>query len=150
MPQYRAFRINQPFVASELIDGEAVIMNLKAGTYYSARQVGGKLWAWIEEGANEAEILSRLAAAYTGEALDMAQAVERFIGQLLEQDLIAVVPAPSPAAPASAAPAADRPPFTAPVLEVYADMRDLLLLDPIHDVAEVGWPIAKPTRPAAP
>jgi hypothetical protein len=42
----------------------------------------------------------------------------------------------------------ERPPFTPPVLEVFADMRDLLLLDPIHDVAEVGWPTAKPSRPA--
>jgi len=33
--------------------------------------------------------------------------------------------------------------FRAPVLNVYADMKDLLLLDPIHDVDEVGWPTPK-------
>jgi hypothetical protein len=27
-----------------------------------------------------------------------------------------------------------------PKLEKYTDMEDLLLLDPIHDVQEVGWP----------
>jgi len=35
--------------------------------------------------------------------------------------------------------------FAPPVLEVYTDMQDLLLLDPIHDVDEtVGWPSPKP------
>ena len=31
-----------------------------------------------------------------------------------------------------------------PVLEKYTDMQELLLLDPIHDVEEAGWPKAKP------
>jgi hypothetical protein len=32
----------------------------------------------------------------------------------------------------------------APVLEKYTDMQELLLLDPIHDVEEAGWPKARP------
>ena len=33
--------------------------------------------------------------------------------------------------------------FEAPALQVYTDMEDLLLLDPIHEVDEMGWPSAK-------
>jgi hypothetical protein len=29
-------------------------------------------------------------------------------------------------------------------MHVYSDMRDLLMLDPIHDVAEEGWPSRPP------
>jgi len=154
MKQNRAFRVNQPSVASELIDGEVVIMNLDSGNYYSTRQIGGQLWSWIEEGVSQGELVSRLMVDYAGEAGPMASAVETFIGTLLEHELI-VEASPSPARiqspPAAAATlsALERPPFTPPVLEVFADMRDLLLLDPIHDVAEVGWPTAKPSRPAA-
>jgi hypothetical protein len=35
--------------------------------------------------------------------------------------------------------------YAKPELQVYSDMKDLLLLDPIHDVSEEGWPI----RPVA-
>ena len=35
-----------------------------------------------------------------------------------------------------------RAPFVAPELKRYADMQDLLLLDPVHDVDEKGWPNA--------
>ena len=31
--------------------------------------------------------------------------------------------------------------FTEPVLEEFDDLKDLLLLDPVHDVAEAGWPV---------
>jgi len=34
--------------------------------------------------------------------------------------------------------------YEPPQMHVYSDMRDLLMLDPIHDVATEGWP----TRPA--
>ena len=37
--------------------------------------------------------------------------------------------------------------FQTPTLNADSDMEDLLLLDPIHDVDEKGWPQAKPTSP---
>ena len=33
--------------------------------------------------------------------------------------------------------------FTTPTLEIFSDMQDILLLDPVHDVDERGWPINK-------
>jgi hypothetical protein len=33
--------------------------------------------------------------------------------------------------------------FEPPILEKYVDMQDLLLLDPIHEVDERGWPNVK-------
>jgi hypothetical protein len=34
--------------------------------------------------------------------------------------------------------------FEKPGLQKYSDMQDLLLLDPIHEVDEMGWPHALP------
>ena len=34
--------------------------------------------------------------------------------------------------------------YAAPKLATYSDLQDLLLLDPIHDVDETGWPAARP------
>ena len=34
--------------------------------------------------------------------------------------------------------------FSPPVVEKYTDMQDLVLLDPVHEVDERGWPHAKP------
>ncbi len=35
-----------------------------------------------------------------------------------------------------------KPAFRRPVLEKFADMKDILQLDPIHEVDQLGWPIA--------
>jgi len=32
--------------------------------------------------------------------------------------------------------------YAPPVLETFSDMQDLLLLDPIHEVDDAGWPMA--------
>jgi hypothetical protein len=48
------------------------------------------------------------------------------------------VAAPAPAAPAAGAV------FAPPRLEVFDDLQDLFLVDPIHDVDEAGWPHVTP------
>jgi len=154
MTRQRVFKINQPFVVSELVDGEAVIMNLQSGNYYSARHSGALLWDWIEKGVSQGDMPAGLARVYAGDPTDIERGVAAFIDSLIEQELIIEASADSSAPPLPPAVHADGAnpllPYRAPLLEVYADMQDLLLLDPIHDIDEVGWPVAKPTRPASP
>ena len=45
-----------------------------------------------------------------------------------------------PSASSSPSVATGRLAFEAPVLAKYTDMAQLLVLDPIHDVDETGWP----------
>jgi hypothetical protein len=40
-------------------------------------------------------------------------------------------------------PGPEKPRFEPPILRTFEDMQDLLLLDPIHEVDEMGWPNAK-------
>ncbi len=146
MPQPNRYEPNQPFVVSELIDGEVVIMNLQTGHYFSARDTGALCWAWLESGRDPATVPVALAEVYGGAAADYQAAVDAFIESLLEHALV------RPGTVASATLASAMPPpehYRPPLLEVFADMQDLLLLDPIHDTDEMGWPVAKPTRPAS-
>ncbi len=142
----RRFRANAPAVASEIIDGEAVIMNLKSGVYFSTRAAGSLLWGWIEQGVPEGTMVQSLLATYDGSPEVVQGAVAGFISELMEHDLIRQLP---PTAPSRSLepdpPTRSGAAFVAPVLDVYDDMQDLLLLDPIHDVDEdAGWPSPKP------
>lgn len=64
MPTQPMYALNQPFVVSELIDGEAVIMNLNSGNYYSTRHTGALVWAWLEQGWNSERICAALRQHY--------------------------------------------------------------------------------------
>jgi len=139
----RGFTVNAPTVVSEVIDGEAVIMNLKIGHYFSTDGSGGLIWNGIERGMSRDRILALLQATYDGAPAAIAQDLDRFLGELLAHELVRESEAASGAHADSPSPGTRRA-FVAPTLNVFTDMKDLLLLDPIHDVDEVGWPTVKP------
>jgi hypothetical protein len=71
------------------------------------------------------------------------EALAQFAIELLDHGLLAVEP--DAAAQIRALVKSERPAERTLRLETYDDMADLLLLDPIHEVSEQGWP----HRPAA-
>jgi hypothetical protein len=135
------FSINQPDVVSETIDGESVIINLYKGLYYNLNPSGSEIWTLIEAGANVTDIATVLSQKYPA-AVDVLSAVEQLVNELQTEELIVPTTIASGFV-APAAIAADGATFEQPVLYKYADMQDLLALDPIHDVDETGWPNQK-------
>lgn len=137
----RRFVVNAPAVVSEVIDGEAVIMNLRLGHYYSTRDVGAITWQALEQGHAETTIASALAARFGLDAPQAADAVATFVRDLLSHDLLREANAPEPGPLTFSS--SDGLAWSAPTVAAYTDMEDLLLLDPIHDVAAAGWPMPK-------
>ncbi len=147
MRQDDAFRINGPQVIYENIDGEVVLINLQHGTYYSTDQVGTEMWSMVEAGLTASEIATAILARYEGDPADVADGVAAFLRELQSEELIvpiepAVIGSAGHAQPGPGAASARRP-YQRPVLNKYSDMKDMLLLDPIHDVEETGWPTPK-------
>jgi hypothetical protein len=141
------YRVNSPNVISETIQGETIIIHLTTGAYYSLRGTGPEVWDAIAASASVEEIAVELAAHNDVTASDAAPSVEKLIADLQEEDLIAVdadatarVQVESPNGNGGAA----GQPFEAPELAKYTDMQDLVLLDPVHEVTDTGWPEAKP------
>ncbi len=138
------YQIDQPSVVSETIDDEVVILDLRAGLYFSITGLGAAIWNALVAGHAVEAILAAASTAFPEHASEVGPAVSQFVARLVEQKLL--LPAASPAvAPADALHLGGA--FAAPVLSSYEDMEDLLLLDPIHDVEEAGWPVRKPVDP---
>lgn len=143
-----AWSINRESVSSDFVDGEVVAIQLATGIYYSLRGPAALLWQALDK-ASDAAGLSRALAAQFEVAVEQAgKDVEAFLQQLQTEQLIVAVETAAGSTPADAA--AARQPYTALQLERYADLQDLLLLDPIHEVGEQGWPHQppKPDQPA--
>jgi hypothetical protein len=144
----RHYVINAASVVSEIIDGEAIMMHQVSGDYFSADGVGGLIWQWIGEGRSRRQMLDLLEARHARAPAEMSAALDSFIADLVTHALVREAgdgDDPAPSAP-SAPTAIGNADFAPPVLNVYSDMRDLLLLDPIHDVEEeAGWPMPKQT-----
>lgn len=127
-------------VVLESFSDETVAVHLGTGRYFSIDLVGTEIVDLIQTGNDVGTIVSCLVTRYGAEERVVDDAVLEFVGRLAEEGLVR--PAPD-GHPSSAIPEAGpaTPQFTRPTLAVYSDMEDLLLLDPIHDVDETGWPV---------
>jgi len=152
MTELSRFRVNGPKIIHETIDGETVLVNLDSGNYYSLDGVGADVWGLVENGVHVGGIITWVAQQYRGEISDIEKALFRLLEELQREELIVV---DEPGSSQTSVDQGDQDGvsvpeqlknFTPPVLHKYSDMQDLLLLDPIHEVDEIGWPNVKPDK----
>ena len=144
------FRVNTPTVTHETIDGEAVIINLDSGNYYSLVDVGSFIWGLVEKGASTNELQDQVLQTYRGSPSDVDHGVQELLAQLQQENLIVPVNGDAEADLSATVPSQnghEKPAFNPPLLHKYSDMQELLLLDPIHDVDDAGWPKPVPDPP---
>ena len=144
----RGITVNAPSVIGEVLGGEAIIVNLDSGAYYSLDGAGAEVWTAAQSGATLARMIDLVVAKFSGAPAEIAAGVAALVEELVAEGLLvagsaSTAPAADPFA-GVAAPPTDRPPFVKPILQKYTDMADLLLLDPIHEVDEQGWPHPAP------
>lgn len=136
-----AFAINYPNVVAEVFEGEVVVVDLESGQYFSLAGTGAAIWAEVIEGRTIDQVAQVLTDTHDTDGVDVVAETTRFVSQLLDQNL--VIPGPATTGDLERTVVLDaRPPFVAPALEVYNDLQDILLLDPIHEVDQAGWPVA--------
>lgn len=125
-------------VAAKVIDGEAVLINLATGVYYSMRGSGAFLWSRLESGSNVALLSAALAARYGLDSMQARRDVERLVGELRTEGLL--VASDEPVASGAAAETVSAPePYEPPRLERFDDMADMFALDPpLPELPSVG------------
>lgn len=149
MAESERFKINSPHAISETFEDEVILLNFETGSYYSLDKSGALIWGLMEKRATTGEIIEEIISRYEGSLQDIEKAVKGMIAELLDKGLI--VPdgsggagyAPGPGREPRAAQNPAKPIFEEPAIREYTDMQELLLLDPIHEVDEAGWPFAK-------
>ena len=139
------YKINAPTVIHEVIDDEVVIIHFDTGNYYSLRDVGLDIWRLVESGATLNEVQEIVSQMYE-DGGDIEGTISQFIVELRREGLIEIVDAKHTPGEQKADLQVEfnnereRQVFEPPVLHKYSDMQELLLLDPIHEVDEAGWP----------
>jgi hypothetical protein len=139
------YRINSPGVVSDLIEGEIIGINLDTGDYYSLPGVASQIWTLVRHRMPVTRILERILARYEGDAATIRGEVLGFLDRLADEGLI-VPDATSAASDETPMPEepAGRQSFVSPTIERYSDMREFLLVDPIHEVDVTQWPEIRP------
>ena len=70
------------------LDGEAVILNLKTGTYFGLDAIGTRMWTLIGELGDTDKVLEALLAEYEVEEGRLRGDLDELIDQLVRQELL--------------------------------------------------------------
>lgn len=139
------FSTNEKMVTSKLIDGEAIIINLANGMYYSLDKTGAVVWVLIGRGYSIDECAGVVSARFSAPVQQVREDVARLVHDLLSQDLLL----PDEEAAAARQVTLDPPTgeaYETPVLNSYDDMGDVLALDPPLPQVEIeneSWETVK-------
>ncbi len=134
------YRVASADIVFESFDGDSVVLDLATGRYFGFSDSGSCIWEALSSGISRANLLG----LKTKSGAVSSEDLEAFVDRLLELKLLAHS-ADSPAATISSD-LADRLAMAAEPLkvDVYDDLADLVMVDPIHDVDEpAGWPAVK-------
>ena len=148
MSKTASLRLNRPQVASQVIDGEAVIIHFETGSYYSTGGVGSVIVDLVTRHASHDEIVAQIVRRSGAARDEVDSAIAQFLEELKDEQLVAEVDAGAAEDDAAedAIVSDGTLEFAPPCLHKYTDLQDLLLIDPIHDTDESGWPAAPKPR----
>jgi hypothetical protein len=127
-----------PMVVSRQFDDEVILANFETGIYYSLTGTAADIWLGLQSGATVEEIAAAFTTLESQDAATIIEVVKGFVEKLLTEKIIAPHDGDRHRQPWFPQ---FKDPFSQPVLERFDDLRDLLFLDPVHDVSEAGWPL---------
>jgi len=139
-------RVASPHVVDDVVDDEVVIVNLNTGAYYNTEGAGCDAWRLLAAEITFGDVVTTMRARYEADEGVVERYLEELIDQFLAEGLMVVVdPAEEWGAGMVGVPFSSsdqRVPFEPAQLVQFNDMKGLLLLDPVHEVDERGWPHA--------
>ncbi len=139
------FECNAPSVIFERFADETILINLDAGHYYSMDPVGAVIWELVNRALPIDRVVEIVTSRYTVNGDDVGELVHAYVARMRDEGLLRPRrEAPPAVVDAGEVSVAHGTVFTPPVLAKYVDMEEMLLLDPVHDVTEAGWPAPAP------
>ena len=136
-----ALTTSVPLLISQQFDSEVVLANYQNGVYYNLDGSAAQIWLGLKANRTVEEIARALADATGDDPASIAQAVQAFTDSMLAEGLIAEGTAD--ARLETWAPVLSGA-FVTPEFQRFDNLRELLLMDPVHDAGEEGWPLREP------
>ncbi len=136
-------------IVYEVVADEVILVNLDDGCYYMMDGTAALIWQLLINGASVEEAAQFLAGVYADAAHEIENAIRDLVTALQANSLL--LPADAVArwdgAPPQGLPSETGRRFDVPTLTRYTDMANLILMDPISEFDENGWPTRR-TPPA--
>jgi len=149
MSLHTRFSVNEGEVCAKVVDGEAIIINMSNGIYYSLDGVGGVIWEMIERGYTVEEMVTAISAHYKVSPETVKLDLECLQRDLVQENIVKASTEKSPQGETQEWQIRQNGSYESPKLNIYRDMGNLLALDPpMPGLHEMTWkdPAAESTK----
>jgi hypothetical protein len=133
-------RLSSSRIVAEVIDGEAIILDLKGGSYFATDGVGAVAWSAALDG-HSIEQLAESASTFYADHPTAGTDVAALLDGFVDAGLLVVDESDDGTMPSTIEwPLA----YSAPALERHDDLQSMMQIDPIHETDVSGWPAPAP------
>jgi len=137
---HERYEVRAEDVLHERLDGETIIVNMRTGRYLSLKGPSSDIWYLITQGVPRASWLNELSRVWPS---PRESEVNSFVSKLIDQELVRHTEPSSLTGPVTLPLDMPRERWLLEDPEEFDDLADLILIDPVHDVDEEGWPKKK-------
>ncbi len=127
-------------IVFENYEDEMVLLNLPEGVYFTLDRVGGDCLLWLLSAPNAAAAVEAIRARHAGDAGEIEAGLVRLVEQVTGAGLALARADGEPGLDLEIGPVEAGSIYAPPRLDRYDDIEDILKFDPVHEVAETGWP----------
>lgn len=128
-------------VTHERLDGETIAINLETGRYYSMSGPAADVFSGLSSGLPFSDWWGMVEEKYPQTA--RVEDVRDFFVDVEQAGLLAPIEGHVLSTEEVLPDDFNRGAWTKPVLQEFEDLQDLILVDPIHDTSNLGWPHVK-------
>jgi hypothetical protein len=139
-----AYRLNEPLVACEVLEGELILLHFESGLYYNVRGTGAAVCQHLLRGGSVTSAVEALMGHYGLPFEQVERDVRCFVEELVHEQLLVGSEAAGENRPLPAPPGD----YEAPHCAKFDDLADQLLLDKIDDNTQDAQWAAPPAGPS--
>ena len=135
------YLLNSSEISLERLNGEVVIISFNSGNYYSCVGSAADILSLVSKEVDRTLWKEIICNKYRINDMPVAE-IDSFINECLRENILVL--SNSKLQGVSDLPDDfNRNEWNTPILKIYSDYQDLLLIDPIHDSSLTGWPELK-------
>ena len=131
--------INDEHVISEQIDDDTVVINLLTGCYYNFNKSASTIFKLLKNGNTKKDMILWYKKFFSLNLEIATKDITTLLNYMIKKQLIINISKVDTLNSSKYI----KYDYVNPIIEEFDDMQDMLLLDPIHEVKNEGWPYKK-------
>jgi hypothetical protein len=142
----KLYKVIEESLEWERVNGEVIVISFNSGKYFSLSGSAADVWHLFLTGISEVRLAKLVSTAWSLEHLN-SEELSPFIKDCLNEGLVEEISLEESNTFSEFPADLNRSHWTAPHLMTFGNLKDLIMVDPVHDASLINWPLPGDAKP---